>query len=535
MLNTFLNSFNVSFAEGGNIFIYRLKRIPIIGKRIPQSWYKQTNIKLAFGFIQLLLSLFSGFLTKGIYIALVIWLPAIFISEELLNNNVELNEIFLQGFFFLSFLLGSFMRSVIFDRNDTSYKMIKIMRCNPKKYYFSQIIYKIISQFIYFLPALVIAEVGFVNSIILLLELSAFRIFGEWTRLALYKKSKFILWDKPGISALFIVLIPIIPALTLNIFSRVKISSILYNPIFLVLILVMGVVVFIKISKYKGYTSLSRNVLTVEYLNKSAQLKKDIEFADIKLDEKKINTKTLNSTKYNNKKGYDYLNSIFFSRHNKLVRTPIFISVFIIIIGFIGFSVVTLVFIPESKPDIINSIKGSSPFIVLLSYWLSSTEKLCKAMFFNCDISLLRYGFYKEGKGILDNFKSRLKKMVSFNLIPSATMVILLSIFVLIIGRPSDFISIVPILICIITLSLFFSVYSLFLYYMLQPYTAELTVKSPLFKISNVVLYFVCYFAAQVETTSVYFTLAVISITVLFVPISLLLVYKFAPKTFKLK
>ena len=99
MLNTFLNSFNVSFAEGGNIFIYRLKRIPIIGKRIPQSWYKQTNIKLAFGFIQLLLSLFSGFLTKGIYIALVIWLPAIFISEELLNNNVELNEIFLQGFF----------------------------------------------------------------------------------------------------------------------------------------------------------------------------------------------------------------------------------------------------------------------------------------------------------------------------------------------------------------------------------------------------------------------------------------------------
>lgn len=535
MLNTFKNSFNVSFATSANMVIYFLKRLPLIGKKIPQSWYKKTNIKLILGFIGLIFEISKGFLIKGIYILLAIWLPAMAITENLFNNNVEQKEIFLQLFFILSFLLGSFFRSVIFNKNHESYKMIKLMRANPKEYYFGQIIYKIITQFIYFLPALVISQIGFLNSIILLIELSAFRIFGEWANLLLYKKFKFVLWKNIGISVLLAILIPIIPALALNLGGTVKVSEILFNPIFLTCTLFIVILIYISIWKYKGYNSLSRKVLSVEYLNKKSQIKSDMLVADIKLDEKKMNESDLNSRKYNNKKGYDYLNSVFFFRHSKLVRTPILISVIIIVLVFIFSLIGILIFFPDKKLETINIIRGSAPFLILLLYWLSSTQKLCKAMFFNCDISLLRYGFYKEGKGILNNFKSRLKKMISFNLIPAATMVVLLSIFIVIIGGFTALISIIPILICIITLSLFFSIYSLFLYYMLQPYTAELTIKSPIFRISNTILYIVCYNVSRIETSSIYFTLVVIGITVLFVPLSLFLVYQYAPKTFKLK
>ena len=39
-------------------------------------------------------------------------------------------------------------------------------------------------------------------------------------------------------------------------------------------------------------------------------------------------------------------------------------------------------------------------------------EEFCKAMFFNCDISLLKYGYYREADAILKNFKIRLRKII---------------------------------------------------------------------------------------------------------------------------
>ena len=49
MINTFVNSFKVSFAEKANIFIYFLKRIPLLGKKIPDNLYKKTHDKFIIG------------------------------------------------------------------------------------------------------------------------------------------------------------------------------------------------------------------------------------------------------------------------------------------------------------------------------------------------------------------------------------------------------------------------------------------------------------------------------------------------------
>lgn len=535
MIKTFKNCFYYSFAEGANLFIYYISRLPLIGKKVPQSLYKKTDIKLVFGIIGLILSFFRGFINKGLYIALIIWLPSVGISKYLLNSNVEVKQVFLQLFFILSFIIGSFFRSVIFSYDEISYKMIKLIRVNPKDYYFNQIIYKIITQFIYFLPALLVAQIGFVNSIMLLIELAAFRLLGEWTRLISYKKSKSTKWNGNIICLFVFLLLPIILSLSLNLFIQINISSILFNFIFLAIVVFLAVLAFINLFRYKQYTLLSRIVLSADIINQKAQLKKDMVAADVKLDEKKIGYDNLNSAKFDNKKGYDYLNSIFFSRHIKLVIRPIKIIVAIIIVVFIAALFTSLFVFPDKKIEIIKIIKSSSPVWVFILYMISSTQRLCKAMFYNCDIAMLRYGFYKGRKGVLDNFESRLKKMISFNLIPAFTIVVLLPIFIAAIGGASELISIIPILISIITLALFFSIYSLFLYYILQPYSTELGVKSPFFQFSNFALYIICFNITKVKTSSIYFTLGVIAITVLFVPISLFLVYKYAPKTFKLK
>jgi arginine exporter protein ArgO len=73
------------------------------------------------------------------------------------------------------------------------------------------------------------------------------------------------------------------------------------------------------------------------------------------------------------------------------------------------------------------------------------------------------------------------------------------------------------------------------MYYVLQPYTVELTVKSPLFKIINMVVYIGTYACLQIETSSYYFAAGVIVTTIVYMIVALILTYRVAPKTFKLK
>ena len=110
---------------------------------------------------------------------------------------------------------------------------------------------------------------------------------------------------------------------------------------------------------------------------------------------------------------------------------------------------------------------------------------------------------------------------------------VLLSL-VLILAK-GDIVRFIPIFISIITLSCFFSIHYLFLYYIIQPYTSQLTVKSPIYKIASFIVYIAAYSCLQVETQSIWFTLTVILVTVIYALIALTLVYKFAPKNFKLK
>jgi len=84
-------------------------------------------------------------------------------------------------------------------------------------------------------------------------------------------------------------------------------------------------------------------------------------------------------------------------------------------------------------------------------------------------------------------------------------------------------------------LACFFSIHHLAIYYIIQPYTANLEVKSPLFRGINTVMYVVCYMCSGIDSSSYMFSIGVIIFTVIYMIIALTLVYKLAPKTFKLK
>ncbi len=102
MINTFINSFKVSFVEGANTFIFFLKRLPLLGKKIPDSLYKRTKAKLIIGVIREILRVFGGFIGKTIYLGVMIILPSYLITKDI----TKMLPVFIHILFFLSFVLG---------------------------------------------------------------------------------------------------------------------------------------------------------------------------------------------------------------------------------------------------------------------------------------------------------------------------------------------------------------------------------------------------------------------------------------------
>ena len=86
----------------------------------------------------------------------------------------------------------------------------------------------------------------------------------------------------------------------------------------------------------------------------------------------------------------------------------------------------------------------------------------------------------------------------------------------------------------IIILSVFFSVHYLVIYYLLQPYNEKMEMKKVSYTIVSLVTYLVAYTLNDIRMPSLYFSLIGLLFTVGYIVVGLRLVYKKAPKTFKL-
>ncbi|GAA0182454.1 hypothetical protein SH2C18_48300 [Clostridium sediminicola] len=543
MINTFLASFKVSFATGGNTFIYFLKRVPLLGKVISDNLYKETNIKIVLGIISEIFSIIGGFLKKALYLGLMILLPSFLINHYLLKDINLLPE-FLHIFFFLSFIIGTLSKPIIFDKqNKKAYDMIVLMRADAKEFYLFELLINRIMNFIWFtLPLVIIGNfIGLSagKAAVTILELTAFKFIGEWLYVFIYEKKVKGLKDKSFDDNSLIISIIVIAALifayALPSFGwTIKFDSLLFNLMFESISVIAGTMALIYLFRYRKYKAIAKKFLTMDSITSFDDIMKDAKFSDVKVDEDKISKESLDKEIYKDKQGYEYLNALFFLRHKRIISRPIRTRVIIIGIGFIA-CVTAALFFPQSKEKLTVVIHNGAPAWVFIMYLMSTTERVCRAMFHNCDVSLLGYAFYREGKVILTNFTYRLRRIVFFNLIPAFVLCIALCLVLLISGARNLIIGTIPIFLCIICLSCFFSIHYLFMYYVLQPYTKNMEVKSPLFKFINGAVYFLSYISIKIKTTSLYFAYGVIGVTFVYMMIALYLTYKLAPKTFRLK
>lgn len=537
MLQTIKNRFLIEMYQTTNRLIYFLKRLPVLKKVIPERAYRMEEFKILFAIYTVLQKLAVGMLGNLMYITALL-LPSFIFLDNYSGTEVVYNACF--GLAILSMLYGPFFYNRIYDESEQSFVLIKVFRMDAKDYAVYNVLAKETLKTLWFIPALILGAVlgglSWLFVPMVFLELLCLRFFGAAMLMKIYDRlrnpnNKLV----ENILAITFLCLAIAGYIIPVALGQVPDAAILLtNPLFLLgCLLLGGFGLWRLLSKPSGdYHRVLNRLYTVEIQMK---LKKTVEasgFADVKLNEKKFKQTDLNTTKFNNKKGFQYLNAIFFERHRSMIWRPMWIQLIVAVVLGAALVVGTML-APEVLQEGATAMMGAYSVFAFVLYVVSTAPRMTRAMFYNCDVSLLHYPYYRTKHAVLATFRYRLSRVVLCNLIPVLVLAAELTVILPYNGIPLQEVLLLDLV--LILLSLFFSVHFLFLYYILQPYTEELNVKNPLFSLVNAVTYGLCFFCYMSQPPTDVFTVVVLILTVVYIPGALWAVSKYAPKTFRLK
>ena len=541
MINTIIQGRMLVFVQQVNVLLYYVRKLPLVGEKIPYRLYGETDIKKAIGAIPVVFSVIGAFVGTFLYFLLMIKLPANWIQGFWEKEGIFVDQKAVMVYLFLifSFLPGSFLVSNLTEGAKKDYVLLHVMRIPAAQHYRSKMVLKGVKDTICFLVPLLWFGFG-AESALFVVSLFFTRYIGHAGILQHYrhseKKGKKVFWKSLGKTFLMFGIIlalgyGVAAAVPRLFFDRYVMAEVV---VFLSFTLV-GMFCFSKVWKYGGYTIFAKKMVSLKDFLEQDDAVKEARAADVQIQDKDISKEELRSRKYEEKEGYDYLNAIFFERHKRIVSRAVKSRIIIILaVGLIG--AVALLFVGEQmKQKTFEAMTQMMPVMVFVMYLESTGGRICKAMFFNCDISLLKYGYYREADAILKNFKIRLRKLLMLDAVPAAIICGMILLWTLLCGEILAVWKVIPLMAGSLLLSAFFCLFHLFMYYITQPYTDEKTVKSPIFSVVNALVYFGCYLCLQIQTGSWLFTLGVLAVTIIFIPLSYFCVFRFAPKTFKIR
>lgn len=243
-------------------------------------------------------------------------------------------------------------------------------------------------------------------------------------------------------------------------------------------------------------------------------------------------TPSATAASFQGKTGYAYLNALFFARHKRIIERPIRIRTGIGLVLGLVLTCISMFFSGEVKTG------ESSSFLVYylptFMYLLCSYSRLTKAMYVNCDQSLLHYSFYKEKKALLEMFRLRMVSLWKLMALP--TLLVLVVVFVngLILKLPTRLL--IAALLLTLANGAFFTIYPLFIYYVFQPYDSAGTITSFAPSFLNALVYMFCFFGAprlDDAISPMTFSLLSIGFFALFLPFALFLIRIRGPKVMR--
>lgn len=522
MINIIKQSFQIDLAISINSFIYLLKKTPIIKNVLPNNLYQNKTLKIIAFVLSILFALGRTLLTKGLYL-FIVYQISLYLNDNPLG--------FVTMFISLT-ILGAFINHRITTSSSKKYFSVILMNMDAKKYTMSYLMMNellaLITNGIFLTIFCFIIDIPVIYGILLTLILVFIKPVGEAYNLWYFRKYKYLAINNYRHYFTLLILLLGTGGVLLY-FNQLLSMSIVLTILFISMILFgLSIRYMLNIKDYPLiYKKLNNRVTSMnEDLQKTYTRQMMVQVKD---KDKEINPKKLK-----NKKGYQLFNTIFFERHKYLLLSSALKYSGIILVLFTGL-IVLLMIEPSIKDEISYHLIGSFSFIILIMYFINRGAVVTQAMFFNCDHAMLRFNFYRERHVIIHLFRQRLKTLIKINLIPSSIISIGLIVLFYLTGTSRNILDYLFILISVNMISIFFSVHYLVLYYLLQPYSSDLKMKSFTYGIITSLTYFVAFMSRNIEISLFLFTLLTFAFALLYIIISISLVYKKAEMTFKIR
>ena len=524
MLNTFIISFKLRRAYRTNGIIYWLKSLPLIKKLLPASLYASSDLKMVINVISIIVEFFSIFLGKGIYILLVYFAAK--------GMKAPAPDSFAHIILFLT-ITGCFLNTHMFNPTKDKFYAICLMRMSAKKYALSNYLYFLLKTFTGFLVFSLIfgtlSGMGRLTCLSIPVFVVSLKLCYSAAVLMKFKRDKKVKDEnKPSpvqwTSVAILLVLAFLPP-----YLGYAVSALIFGAI-AALMVIPGVLALKYILQFGEYRRIYKDLLSPDNFA-IKRSKEAVTEAQRLAMQKRI---SLDPGHTSNKTGYTYFNELFMKRHSKLMTKSAKRITLVCILVYIAAVAVCFLF-PEDKGKLNNLLHLSLPYFLFVMYIINRGNAITQAMFMNCDHSMLSYRFYRQPKAILSLFVERLKYIIIINLIPASVIAVGLPSLLFITGGTNQPVNYILLFVSILAMSVFFSVHTIVLYYLLQPYNINLESKSAAYSIANFVTYFVCYFAIGKQIPTLIFGSAISVFCILYAVVAFILAYKLAPKTFKLK
>ena len=383
MNKTLRISFSLKNAYRVNSILYSLKQIPLIGRLFPETLYQVYGLKIFANILSVIWEVVSVFLGKFLYLALMV------IGAGSLYRNVPQEQLFFHILVFLS-VIGAFTNTYMFNPSKDKYYAVILMRMDARGYALATYGYAILKIVAGFLPFVLFfgsaRNVPVWMCLLIPFFIAGLKLTVAALSLKNYEKTHRAanenLLGKFAWAALAILLASAygLPAVPLLLPYPVIVTVML-------LCVICGLVSLKKIVSFREYRSMYQTLLS------SSMRQMDAAKQTVQQQSQKLISSDTDIT--SSKKGFEYLNELFIRRHQKILwkssKRIAMVCVFLISAGLLVFSLV-----PESRKTANELFLTYLPYFVFIMYSINRGTNFTRALFMNCDHSLLTYSFLRS-------------------------------------------------------------------------------------------------------------------------------------------
>ncbi|HEM2752873.1 TPA: hypothetical protein U0601_001869 [Streptococcus suis] len=519
-----------------NGFFYYLRKLPLVGKSIPESIFKSYSFKSGLFLLLHILSIPSRFLVKGLWLALNFYFASfwmnILASEELTFWNI-LPGTWLLGFSLWLVFVGYAYR---FGKGFEPFiakserEFMQNFGLSQSSFLQSQLFVEPIITSLFYLPALLIFSSLSGNWLYLplgLLTIPAGSFAGQalnrwfFNRQILSRRNSWQYWVILGTG---------LAAIASLILFRNHLS-----PIFLLPVLACQVLLI-----WFGYRYLKQQTNHLDYLQycMDQSLQMDKKIFELTKGNEYTRQGLQMQAKLSIEKGEDlshlsgmtYLNALLFDRYKKVLYKKVRNWVLALVVILAALEGIRYFLEPVTFTE--DYLLQFLPLSFMIMYVASSGKVVAQMVFVNCDISMLHYPFYREAKTIIAGFNYRFLQTCKLNLIFATS---LFSVIMILWRFALSLETILLTALLLLSLTALFSFHDLFIYYILQPFTKDMEVVNPVYKFLSGVLYWVAYLNIKLDLGSHLYILLISIAMITYVSIGYWILLKKAPQTFRLK